>query len=127
MRDLHAARYISLVTIRRSGIEVRTPVWFASSGENQLYSFSAKSAGKVKRLKHTKEVKIATCDARGGHCGDWFDASAEIITDPKESREAYGLLQRKYGLQMAVTNFFSRLTGKINNRVVIRINLEVQK
>jgi len=127
LRYLHGARYISLVTVRRNGKEVRTPVWFASLGESQLYCFSAENAGKVKRLKHTKEVKIATCDARGGHCGDWLNAHAEIITDSKECHEAFELLKNKYGLQMAVTNFFSWLTGKINHRAVIRIDLEEQK
>ena len=109
--------------MRRSGVEVRTPVWFASKGSGKLYCFSAADAGKVKRINHTKQVKVAACDVRGGSCGEWFNASAFLITEAEESREAYSLLKKKYGLQMAITNFFSKLTGKINNRAVIRIDL----
>ena len=124
MDNLHAARYISLITLRRSGVEVRTPIWFASKGKGKLYCFSAAGAGKVKRIRHTKQVKVAVCDARGGNCGDWFSANAFLITEQEEIREAYSLLKNKYGLQMIITNFFSWLTGKIDNRAVIRIDLE---
>ena len=124
MDNIQTARYVSLATLRRSGVEVRTPVWIASKGSGKLYCFSAAAAGKVKRISHTKQVKVAACDARGGNCGEWFKADAYLITEPDECREAYSLLKKKYGLQMAITNFFSKLTGKINNRAVIRIDLE---
>ncbi len=126
MENLHSARYLSLATVRRNGKEVRTPVWFASAGKDKLYCFSASNAGKVKRLRHTNAVKLAICDARGGNCRDWINARAEIVIDEEECQRAYALLNKKYGLQMAVTNFFSWLTGKINNRVVIGIDLRAK-
>ena len=49
--DLNAP-YLSLKTFRKSGASVATPVWFASTGHNQLHVFSAKNAGKIKRIRN---------------------------------------------------------------------------
>ena len=113
--------YISLRTYRKTGATVDTPVWFASENENTHYVFSAADAGKVKRLRNSTKSQIATCDARGGSVGEWQDTESFLVNDEAECEKAYELLGKKYGWQMTITNFFSRLTGKINNRQVIRI------
>lgn len=120
---LEQARYISLATWRKNGAEVRTPVWFAKGSGSSLYCFSAANAGKVKRLRHASRSRIATCDFRGGGLGDWINSEAYLVSDSEEIDEAYRLLKQKYGLQMAITNWFSWLSGRINNREVIRIEL----
>ncbi len=126
MKSLTDARYISLATWRRSGKEVRTPVWFAAASENTFFSFSAAGAGKVKRLRNSSRARIASCDARGGNLGEWHEASACLVIDDQvEITRAYSLLMEKYGIQMLLTNVMSWLSGRINNRVVIRIELEV--
>lgn len=114
--------YISLRTFRRSGDPVDTPVWFATQSPTVHYVFSAADAGKVKRLRHTRRVSVASCDMRGGSVGAWHDCTAVLIDDQAEQQQAYALLTKKYGWQMRLTNFFSRLTGRINNRAVIRID-----
>ena len=48
--ELDRHRYVRVLTYRRDGREVATPVWFAASG-GKLYVFSAGEAGKVKRLR----------------------------------------------------------------------------
>jgi len=123
MKPLQHARYINFATWRKNGNEVRTPVWFAANNENTLYCFSAANAGKVKRLRHSNRSRIATCDARGGNPGDWVDSRAYLVSDTQEINLAYRLLRHKYGLQLAITNLFSWLSGRINNREVIRIEL----
>ena len=65
MKWLNDAAYLSLATFRRSGAEVRTPVWFAREA-SVLYIFRAPDAGKVKRLRAGSRVRIAPCDVRGG-------------------------------------------------------------
>jgi PPOX class probable F420-dependent enzyme len=124
MKALRYARYINFATRRKNGNEVRTPVWFAANNTNTLYCFSAANAGKVKRLRHSNRSRIATCDARGGNLGDWVDSRAYLVSDTQEIDQAYQLLKHKYGLQMTITNLFSWLSGRINNREVIRIELE---
>ena len=123
MKSLQHARYINFATWRKNGKEVRTPVWFAATNTNTFYCFSAASAGKVKRLRHSNRSRIATCDARGGNLGDWVDSRAYLVSNKQEIEGAYNLLKHKYGLQMTITNLFSWLSGKINNREVIRIEL----
>lgn len=59
MRDL---------TVRRSGAEVRTPVWFAAM-DGKVYVFTAGESGKVKRV-------------RGGVRGEWWDVAARLVTEP---------------------------------------------
>ena len=121
MMALDQHTYISLRTFRRSGAAVDTPVWFASSNANEHYIFSAADAGKVKRIRNSSTAKVASCNARGGALGVWQDCHAYIVDDSGEIETAYSHLIRKYGWQMRLTNFFSRLSGRINNRTVIRL------
>ena len=48
------ARFIDLVTFRRSGVPVRTPVLFAQDGDRLLVRTAA-GVGKLKRLAHTPD------------------------------------------------------------------------
>ena len=123
MMELSKHPYFSLRTFRKSGQGVDTPVWFATDGDNTHYVFSAGNAGKVKRLRNSSQVQVASCDARGGTLGEWIDGHAWLVDDDAECDKAYTLLRRKYGWQMALTDFFSRLTGKIGKRQVIRVEL----
>jgi len=119
-QTLRTARYLNLATYRKSGVAVETPVWFAEHG-GAYYVFSAGNAGKVKRLRNSSRARVAPCDMRGKVLGDWIDADAYLVDDAVEADAAYRELRRKYGVQMRVLDFFSRLGGKIDERQVIRI------
>ena len=118
--SLDNARYLNLATYRRNGTAVNTPVWFAEDN-GSYYLFSASQAGKMKRLRNSAAARIAPCDGRGTLLGDWTDAHAHRVESVEEERKAYRLLMKKYGWQMRITNFFSRLTGRINHRSVILV------
>jgi PPOX class probable F420-dependent enzyme len=113
-------RYINLATFRRSGEPVETPVWFAEL-DGKLYVFSAGTAGKVKRLRNSSRAKVASCDMRGRLRGGWIDATVSIVDDAAMISSAYEALRAKYGLQMQLVDFFSRLFGRINERVFLEI------
>lgn len=115
-----AQRYISLATYRRNGAEVRTPVWVAQSGEHFVL-FSAADTGKVKRIRATPRARIAPCSAQGEIRGPWMDVSARIIDGTAEVNRAYAALRKKYTWQMGLVDFFSRLFGKIDKRVLIEL------
>lgn len=121
-KKLEDGRYINLATYRRSGVAVETPVWFAEDG-GRFYLFSAGNAGKVKRLRNSSRARIAPCDMRGGLEGDWQDAEAVLVEDPAEIERAHSAIRRKYGWQMVLTDFLSRLSGKIHKRAFIAITL----
>lgn len=122
-QSLDAARYVSLVTFRRDGREVATPVWHAER-DGRLYVFSEASAGKVKRLRRDPKIRIAPCDVRGGLRGDWRTGRARIVDDPDTERSAYAALSGKYGWQMRLVNLGSWLAGRIAGRAVLEIEVD---
>lgn len=118
---LDGHRYMSLATFRRNGAEVRTPVWFAAA-DRKLYVFTAGESGKVKRLRHSPRARIAPSDARGHVHGEWRNANARIITEPRAVERAHAALRSKYGWQLQLADLLARLTGRINRRAWIEIH-----
>jgi PPOX class probable F420-dependent enzyme len=117
---LQGRSYISLETLRRSGVAVRTPVWFAEGADGTIYIYSVADAGKVKRIRNNGRVRIAPCDIRGKLDGDWIDAQA-VIGDATMEAVAHPLLDRKYGWQKRIGNLWSRLTGRRRAVIAIRV------
>ena len=120
--ELARERYVSLATFRRTGAEVRTPIWFAMVGE-RLVVVSAGDSGKVKRLRNNPRVRVAACDARGGVHGSWHEGSARILSDPREIAEAGARLRAKYGWQVWVLDLVARLTGRMRRRAWLEVAL----
>jgi PPOX class probable F420-dependent enzyme len=120
--ELDRARYMSLATYRLNGAEVATPVWFAAA-DGRLYVFTAGQSGKIKRLRHTRRARVAPSDARGRVRGEWREATARILTESRSIERAHAALRSKYGWQMRFTNLLSRLTGRINRRAWLEIQL----
>jgi len=120
LETLDRHRYISLATFRRSGEAVNTPVWFAKRGA-KFYVFTAAGSGKVKRLKNDPRIAAAPCGPRGRVRGEWIDGQARRIEDAELERAAYVALLAKYGWQMRVLNFFSRLSGRIDERAILEL------
>ncbi len=116
-------RYMSLATFRRTGVEVKTPVWFAAADE-KLYVFTAGESGKIKRLRHSSRVRIAPSDARGHVRGDWLPGTARIVTEGASIERAHAALQAKYGWQLWLADLFSRLAGRIPHRAWIEIEVQ---
>jgi len=125
MKDIGALdrqRYVALATFRRSGAEVRTPVWFAAM-DGKLYVFSAGDSGKVKRLRHSSRARVAPSDVRGNVRGEWWDAHAHIVTEPRVIERAHAAMRAKYGWQARLGDLFSRLTGRLPRRAWIEVQI----
>ena len=122
MTDFDRNRYMSLGTFRRSGIEVATPVWFASD-DGKLYVFTAGESGKVKRLGHSPRARVAPSDGRGRVRGPWRQATGRILTERGPIERAHGALLAKYGWQMRLADLLSRLTGRIRRRAWIEVTV----
>ncbi len=118
-------RYITLGSFKRNGEQVNTPLWFAHTGASQSELCAVTSGGswKVKRIRNFPDVKIARCTASGKVLGDWQDAKAELIEDDESLRQISQALGRKYGWQLALANFFEKLTGKYHDRLAIKLTL----
>lgn len=113
---------MALTTFRRSGAEVRTPVWFAAM-DGKIYVFTAGESGKVKRLRRSSRARVAPSDVRGGVRGEWWDVAARLLTEPGLIERAHAALRAKYGWQAWVGDVFSRLTGRIRRRAWIEIEV----
>jgi len=103
-------KYISLGTFKRSGVIVRTPVWFVSHN-GLLYVTTQKSSWKVKRIRKNPKVNFASCDARGRKMGEILDGTAKIL-DP--TPEINSLFKKKYGILYRILNFRSKKKERIH-------------
>jgi uncharacterized protein len=120
--DLARERYLSLATVRRTGAEVRTPIWFALV-DDRLWIVTGGDSGKVKRVRNNPRVRLAPSDVRGIVHGAWREGTARIADDPGEIAHAHAMLRAKYGWQMTLLDLISRLSGRIKRRVWLEVAL----
>lgn len=102
--------YMSLVTFRKNGQPVPTPVWFAAAAES-LYVTTIDTAGKVKRIRANAQVEVAPCTVSGQVVGDLREGMARILP-AAEAQPAQRALARKYGIVFWVFIGLRRLQGK---------------
>lgn len=62
--EIGRSKHVSLVTFRRDGTGVATPVWHVTDG-NELFVVSEAKAWKVKRVRNTGRAEVTVCDLRG--------------------------------------------------------------
>ena len=95
------AECINLVTRRRNGAEVATPVWFVLWNDTACLR-TATRFGKVKRLGNDPAVRYAPCDWDGNVSGPWLEGRAELIAATDERAAVIDrLLDEKYGERRA--------------------------
>jgi uncharacterized protein len=114
-------RYLALTTYRRDGRPVTTPVWAAPLNGN-LYVVTARSTGKVRRLRATDRIRFAPSNMNGRRIlGAWHEGSGRVVEDEQRRGEALAALQRKYGWQMSLAMLINRLRGLDRERVVLEL------
>ena len=93
---LEGHKHCLLVTFRRSGDAVPTPVWFGMD-VGKVYARSEERVGKVKRIRANPRVLVAPCDSRGKPLGPAAEGTAQIL--PAEQEEgAERAIQANFGL-----------------------------
>lgn len=123
------AKYFSLETFRKTGVGVRTPVWFAEDPASRsaahppttFYVYTLPDSGKAKRIRNNPKVRIAPCNMRGDLRGAWVDARARLC-DGAEVAKGQELLVKKYGLAKSIGDFFSRLRGR--TQIVLALEID---
>jgi PPOX class probable F420-dependent enzyme len=94
---LRGQQYCLLVSYRRSGEPVPTPVWFGLSGAGQLYVRTEADAGKVKRIRANPRVLVGPANVRGKPLGPLAEGSARVLPS-EEHAGAERAVQANYGL-----------------------------
>jgi PPOX class probable F420-dependent enzyme len=94
--EIRGQKYISLVSFRKNGDRVQTPLWFGEK-DDKLYVMTRSDSGKYKRIRNNPKVLIAPCTMRGKITGPQFPATARIL--PAEDWGwARKTLERQYWL-----------------------------
>jgi len=115
-------KYLNLETFRKTGVGVKTPVWFVQDGDI-LFVRTVADSGKVKRIRNNSQVKIAPCKMDGALISDWVRAVAREVKDQEADRKVDKLLDKKYGLLKKM--FFLR--GGSNGRKYTILEMKVSQ
>jgi PPOX class probable F420-dependent enzyme len=106
---LERHQYANLITYRKSGAAIPTPVWFAEA-DGRIYVMTTADAGKTKRIRNNGTVELGPCTSAGKPLGPTFAAQARVLSAAEEA-PARKALDRKYGLMKALFDFGMNLRG----------------
>jgi PPOX class probable F420-dependent enzyme len=121
---LDDARYINLLSFKRDGNGVQTPVWVAPL-DGKLVIYTGRESYKVKRVRRNPKVRVARCDARGKLLGPWIDGTCAIVEDGAGQARIMEALRRKYGWQIRLLNFFATIAGRTDKRAYLEVTLAI--
>ena len=115
-KDFSNLKYISLITFRKSGVPVPTPVWLMEDG-GAIYVRTDPRSGKAKRLRRIQRVRIAPSDARGKTLGPYVEANARFV-EGEDAQRIFLLIKRKYGAMATLVDISNRLRGRLPTAVI---------
>lgn len=107
--------HMLLTTFRRSGVGVSTPVWTVPVSDGRIGMWTGAGTGKWKRLRSNPHVTIQACSARGSTRtgSSILDGTAEIVQSGPLFDEVQAAIRAKYGWQIHVIPWISRLQGRL--------------
>ena len=121
LADLAKAQYILLTTFTKDGRPKPTPIWAAADGD-RLLVISEKKSWKVRRIRNTPRVTLATCTMRGRPTSEPVEGTAAIL-DKSQTGAVYDAIGRRYGIQGRLFNFVSKLRGGMENNVGLELKV----
>ena len=66
---------------------------------------------------------MGICTYSGKRKGGWFYAIADLVDEPENTKVAYSVLRKKYGVKFRIGDFFSWIKGTYHKRQVIRFSI----
>jgi PPOX class probable F420-dependent enzyme len=114
--SIASEKYVSLVTIRRSGEKVASPVWIAPLRDGRAGFTTEADSGKIKRIRNNSSVTLQACSARGKLKTDApiVSATAMVVTGSAH-REVQEAIRAKYGVIVSLIGIgdtFAKLFGR---------------
>jgi uncharacterized protein len=119
--DLAKAQYILLTTFTKDGRPKPTPIW-AAADKDRLLVITVGDSWKVKRIRNTPRVTMATCTMNGRPTSEAVEGTAAVL-DKSETGAVYDAIGKRYGIVGKVFNFFSRLRGGMENNVGLELKV----
>ena len=122
--DLAKAQYILLTTFTKDGRPKSTPIWAALDTErgDRLLVITEGKSWKVKRIRNTPRVTMATCNMRGRPTSEDVEGTAAVL-DKSQTGAVYDAIGKRYGILGAVFNFVSKLRGGMQNNVGLELKV----
>ena len=122
--DLAKAQYILLTTFTKDGRPKPTAIWAALDKErgDRLLVITGGESWKVKRIRNTSRVTLATCDRRGRPSSEAVEGTAAVL-DKSQTGAVYDAIGRRYGILGLLFNFFSKLRGGMENNVGLELKV----
>ncbi|MBT3314469.1 MAG: PPOX class F420-dependent oxidoreductase [Anaerolineae bacterium] len=113
-------KYLNLETFRKSGIGVKTPVWFVEEND-AFYVWTEANSWKAKRIRNNSDVKIVPSTASGEPTGEWVDAQAIADASPEALTRLTQIMKKKYGLAFAGFQMMGKLRKASYTQLKIQI------
>lgn len=114
---LDGHRHILLVTWKKNGDAVPSPVWFAREGE-KLFVWTEINAYKAKRLRREPRALVAPCGPTGVPMGDPISARGRVLETDNERRVAASAIRRDWNLAQRV---FERISRQMTDVLFIEL------
>ncbi|WP_034272991.1 PPOX class F420-dependent oxidoreductase [Haloechinothrix halophila] len=123
LRRLADEKYVQLTTFRRNGTPVPTPIW-AVADDGELFVWTERNSGKIKRIRNNPRVEVTACDLRGKRThGEKVSGTARLLDDAETDR-VRKLLGRKYGVLGFLGVVGSIVRGGKKRTIGVGITLE---
>lgn len=119
--DLAKAQYILLTTFTKDGRPKPTPIW-AAPDQGRLLVITQETSWKVKRIRNTPRVTLATCTMNGRPTSEAVEGTA-VILDKSHTGAVYDAIGKRYGIVGKVFNLFSKLRGGMENNVGLELKV----
>ena len=119
--ELTKSQYILLTTFTKDGKPKPVPIWAAADGD-RLLVITEGDSWKVKRIRNTPRVTLATCTMRGRPTSESVEGTAAIL-DKSQTGAVYDAIGSRYGLVGKVFNFFSKRRGGMENNVGLELRV----
>jgi uncharacterized protein len=104
--SLAGRSYCLLVTYRRSGEPIPTPVWFGVA-DGRVYLRTGPEALKLKRICRDPRARVAPCTMRGRPLGPPMEGMARVVGPGQDRERAERAIADNYRLGRRLYDVFS--------------------
>ncbi len=113
-------KYIRFTTFRRDGTPVGTPVWSVPLDDGKIGFWTSSQSGKAKRLRHTADVTVQPCDARGRpRAGtEAVGATAQLVSGAELETIRARVVAKYGGVQTRLAKASGKLIGILRGKPV---------
>ncbi len=115
--------FLNIETFRKSGVGVKSPIWFAEQ-DGEFLLWTDVNSGKIKRIRNNPQVMVAPCKRYGDITGEWVSARASIDETPEGVEQVEALVRRKVGIGFALFQRIDKVRDrrKGGRRVCVRVS-----